>query len=416
MLSYEGQGKEDAAAVAFIVCVNNDAYFEECQYYINRLHIPEGYKTEILAVREADSMCAAYNLAMCSTAAKYKVYLHQDVFIRQENFLDEILRRFRENPEVGMIGMFGGNELPKSGMTFDKWNEGTVDVREPDMAYQLILNKDAADDVIVEAIDGSIIITQYDLKWREDLFTHFDFYDVSQAFEFRKGGYQILVPYQEQPWIIHDCGFCKLGKYNEDRELLVSEYAAFLKSDRETEFVYDREWDVLSRHLAACIRQMLEAGNWDEAKEAIQVYHQRNFKSTELEILSVMLEIHQAEGNRKPGFFDGLVSYADMYGKYLKVRFLLRRIELENKDVESRRLLDDIRRGELSCEAVLIFVVHSIVNKHRLLAILEDIYRASGQTAAYRKVCALAETWKEKGMPVVYGPERNCTREKEAGE
>lgn len=145
----------------------NDAGFEGCQYYINRLHILEGYKTVILAVREADLMCVIYNLAMRSTAAKYKVYLHQDVFIGQENFLNEILRRFRENPEVGMIGMFGGNELPKSGMIFDKWNEGIVDVREPDMAYYLIFNKDAPDDVIVEATDGSNIITQYDLKWRE---------------------------------------------------------------------------------------------------------------------------------------------------------------------------------------------------------------------------------------------------------
>ncbi len=415
MLPYEGQVNEDAAAVAFIVCVNDDAYFEECQYYINRLHIPEDYKTEILAVREADSMCAAYNLAMCSTAAKYKVYLHQDVFIRQENFLYEILRRFRENPEVGMIGMVGGNDMPKSGIVFDKWNEGKIDVREPDMAYQLLFNPEGKDDAIVEAIDRCMIITQYDLPWREDLFTHFDFYDVSQAFEFRKRGYQILVPYQEQPWIIHDCGFCKLGKYDEDRRLLVSEYAGFLLSDRETEFVYDREWDELSRQLAACIRQMLEAGKWKDAKEAIQVYHQRNFKSTELEILSVMLEIHQAEGDRKQGFFDGLCSYADMYEKYVKVRFLLRRIELENKDAESRRLLDDIRRGELSCEAVLIFLVHSIVNKHRLLAILEEIYKTSGQTAAYRKVHALAEAWKEKGIPITYGRKRNRTQEGEVG-
>lgn len=412
MLPYEGQINEDAAAVAFIVCVNNEAYFEECQYYINRLSVPEGYKTEILSIREADSMCAAYNLAMRSTAAKYKVYLHQDVFIRQENFLDEILRRFRENPEVGMIGMVGGNDMPKSGVVFDKWNEGKIDVREPDMAYQLLFNPEAKGDAIVEAIDGCMIITQYDLPWREDLFTHFDFYDVSQAFEFRKRGYQILVPYQEQPWIIHDCGFCKLGKYDEDRRLLVSEYARFLLSDRETEFVYDREWDELSRQLAACIQKMLEAGNWDEAKEAIQVYHQRNFKSTELEILSVMLEIRQAEGDRKPGFFDGLVSYADMYEKYLRVRFLLRRIELEIQDTESRRLLDEIRRGELSCEAVLIFLVHSIVNKHRLLAILEEIYKTSGQTTAYRKVHALAGIWKEKGIPIVFGSDRMHMRDR----
>ncbi len=388
--------------IAFIVCVNDDTYFDECQYYINRLHVPEGYVIDTLVIREADSMCAAYNLAMQSTDAKYKIYLHQDVLILQENFLDEVIVRFHKNPEVGMIGMFGGNDLPKSGMIFDKWNEGKVDVREPDMAYYLVLNKDTKEDVFVEAVDGSMMITQYDLPWREDLFTHFDFYDVSQAFEFRKNGYKILVPYQENPWMIHDCGFCKLGKYDQDRKMLVEEYPTFLVSDRETEFVYDSEWDMLSHQLALMVQDMLGSGNWAEAKEAIRTYHLRNFKSTELEILSIMLEIHQAEGERERGFFDGMHSYTQMYGKYAKVRFLLRRIELGKMDPESENLLKAIREGEISCEAVLVFIVHSIVNKQRMLAILEEIYKASGEMINYRKVQALADIWKDKGIPITY--------------
>lgn len=406
----------DEKKIAFIVCVNDDAYFEECQFYINRLSVPEGYATDILAIREADSMCAAYNLAMQSTDAKYKIYLHQDVFILQEDFLDEILGRFREHPEVGMIGMFGGNNLPKSGMIFDKWNEGKVDVREPDMAYHLILNKTAEADVIVEAVDGSIIITQYDLPWREDLFTHFDFYDVSQAFEFRRRGYKVLVPYQENPWMIHDCGFCKLGKYDKDRKVLVREYAEFLVSDRETEFVYDSEWDELSRQLALCIRQMLEAGNWDEANATLQMYHQRNFKSTELEILNVMLEIWQAEGERKQGFFDGMDTYAEMYRKYTKIRFLLRRIELDRLDAESGHLVEEIRGGEVSCEAILVFVVHSIVNKYKMFTKLEEIYRTSSDTESYRKVRSLRDMWKNRGIAITYESGTDRRQEKEVGE
>lgn len=386
--------------IAFIVCVNDDVYFQECQYYINRLHVPDGYEIDILEVREADSMCAAYNLAMQSTDAKYKIYLHQDTFIIYEQFLDEVLERFLKNPEVGMIGMVGGNEMPKSGVVFDKWNEGKVDTREPDMAYHLIFNEVQAKDAIVEAIDGFIMITQYDLPWREDLFTHFDFYDVSQAIEFRKAGHEVLVPYQKQPWALHDCGFCKLGKYDQDRKILVKEYAQFLLSDRETEFVYDSEWDELSHQLAVVVRSMLEAGNWTEASQAIQTYHMRNYKSTELEILSVMVEIHQAEGSRKQGFFDGIGSYADMYAKYVKVRFLLRRIELDRIDLESEQLLDEIRRGEMSCEAVIVFIIHSIVYKQRMFAVLEEIYRTVGNMENYQKVHALANTWKDKGIPI----------------
>ncbi len=38
----------------------------------------------------------------------------------------------------------------------------------------------------VRVIDGLIMVTQYDLPWREDLFLGWHFYDVSQCLEFLK--------------------------------------------------------------------------------------------------------------------------------------------------------------------------------------------------------------------------------------
>ena len=59
--------------ITFIICVNNELYYEECVYYINRLIIPKGYNIDIVAIHEADSMCAAYNAGMQSNNAKYKI-------------------------------------------------------------------------------------------------------------------------------------------------------------------------------------------------------------------------------------------------------------------------------------------------------------------------------------------------------
>ena len=95
--------------IAFIICVNNEIYFEECKYYIDQLLVPAGYEMDVLAIREADSMCAAYNLGMQSTDAKYKIYMHQDVFICKKDFLQQIIRRFHKYPQIGMIGMMGVN-------------------------------------------------------------------------------------------------------------------------------------------------------------------------------------------------------------------------------------------------------------------------------------------------------------------
>ena len=85
--------------------------------------------------------------------------------------------------------------------------------------------KEAKNGVIeVEAIDGLLMATQYDIPWREDLFDKWDFYDVSQSLEFIRHGYKVVVPYMEKPWCIHDDGFVNLVNYYGEREKLLREY------------------------------------------------------------------------------------------------------------------------------------------------------------------------------------------------
>ena len=60
--------------IAFIICSNNEQYYQECVKYIEDLIIPDGYSTDIVCVKEANSMAEGYNAAMQSSDAKYKVY------------------------------------------------------------------------------------------------------------------------------------------------------------------------------------------------------------------------------------------------------------------------------------------------------------------------------------------------------
>lgn len=73
--------------IAFIICTNNQLYFNECCYYINRLLLPEGFERDVIGIEDAPSMCAGYNAGMQSSDAKYKVYLHHDVFIKEPKFI-----------------------------------------------------------------------------------------------------------------------------------------------------------------------------------------------------------------------------------------------------------------------------------------------------------------------------------------
>lgn len=212
----------------FIICYNDIIFLEECLLYIDQLNIPEGYTTDIITVAEADSMTEGYQAGMEASNAKYKIYLHQDVFILNRSFLSDTLNIFLHNKNLGMLGMVGSKKMPKSGIMWDNKNRigalRSCSLATVDDFFDIPMTCGRGNWENVEAIDGLIMMTQYDIDWRKDLFHGWDFYDVSQSFEFRKAGYNIGVPYQEIPWVLHDCGFLNFSNYNHEREIFVKEY------------------------------------------------------------------------------------------------------------------------------------------------------------------------------------------------
>lgn len=96
--------------ICFIMCVNDKLYEEECIRYIQKLNVPEGYEVEQLSIWDAPSMAAGYNEGMRQSDAKYKVYLHQDVFVVYQNFIYEFLKNIFSGFEDrdGRNGWFTG--------------------------------------------------------------------------------------------------------------------------------------------------------------------------------------------------------------------------------------------------------------------------------------------------------------------
>ncbi|WP_051870807.1 glycosyltransferase [Geobacillus vulcani] len=216
--------------VAFIYCVNNRQMYEESVRYVRSLHVPEGYEIEIISIEGAKSITSGYNEAMKRTDAKYKVYLHQDVFIVNKNFIFDIIALFDENKQIGIIGTIGAKKIPTSGIwweaekkygkVFDS-HSGTLSI----LAFQDIEHKYET----VEAVDGLLMATQYDIRWREDIFDGWHFYDLSHCVEYLKKGYLIVVPKQSIPWCIHDCGIVNIRNgYERYRNLFLDEYSGFL--------------------------------------------------------------------------------------------------------------------------------------------------------------------------------------------
>ena len=210
--------------ICFVICTNNELYLEEAIHYVYGLCVPEGYEIEILSTADARSMTSGYNEIMNYTDAKYKIYIHQDVMIIDKDILFKLLEIF-EDESIGMIGVVGSPKLPDNGIMWNGDRIGAVYTSNVFCSDMKILGYANNDYEEVEAIDGLFMATQYDIPWREDLFKHWDFYDISQSFEFRKAGYKVVVPKIDKPWVIHDDGLSVLkNSYYEDRLLFLKEY------------------------------------------------------------------------------------------------------------------------------------------------------------------------------------------------
>ncbi|GBR76941.1 glycosyl transferase GTA-type super family [Candidatus Termititenax persephonae] len=196
--------------------------------------VPPDITVEYKAVRGASSMCAGYNQAMAESTAKYKVYLHQDAYIIYPYFIQR-LRRLFESRSVGMAGLIGARTLPDSCVWWESENAyGRVIESSPGFLRDVECGEQSADKYAeVLVIDGLLLATQYDIPWRADLFKGWHFYDIAQGLEFRRAGYQTVVPRQPCPQVVHDCGIVNSADYLQYRDVFKAEYGAEVARQRE---------------------------------------------------------------------------------------------------------------------------------------------------------------------------------------
>lgn len=212
----------DEKKICFIICANDDLFMDECMRYLYALEVPEGMETEMVEIRDAVSMAAGYNEGMAASSAKYKVYMHQDVFLVNRYFIHDIVRIFQSDTAIGMIGLVGNLDVPKEGVM---WTGRRVMLGPESIPWKEYRYRMEDGIWTVECADGLLLATQYDVPWREDLFDGWDFYDVSQSFEMRRRGYKVAVPVQNHEWFIHDDRMIlRLWDYDRYRKIFHREY------------------------------------------------------------------------------------------------------------------------------------------------------------------------------------------------
>jgi hypothetical protein len=221
----------DENKICFITCVNDEEWYSECLLYLRHLALPDGMQAEYIGIRGAESMAAGYNEAMRQSAAKYKVYLHQDTLIAKKDFITRLKNIFQDE-SIGIIGVIGCKNLPASGVWWDGMRTfgRVLHACEAESIVDSELKEPKGEYTPVEAVDGLIMVTQYDVPWREDLFGGWHFYDTSQCMEFKRRGWKAAVPNQSDGfWCIH----CPKEKplapeYKEYQKMFLREYGSEL--------------------------------------------------------------------------------------------------------------------------------------------------------------------------------------------
>lgn len=197
----------DEDQIAVILCANDALYTSECIAYLKRLLLPPGKTLEIIVVQDAPGMAAGYNMAMQSSRAKIKLYIHQDTFVIRRDMLCQLAQAFQEDEKLGMIGIFGSTDLQESAMWYQSaWENSRLNLYQ-DAVLNILKSVSTVTQGKLEearAIDGVFIATGADVWWREDLFDGWHYYDISQGYEFRKQGLKTAFINDDEIWVLHE--------------------------------------------------------------------------------------------------------------------------------------------------------------------------------------------------------------------
>lgn len=212
--------------ICFIIYVNDEKSYKECVFYIRHLDIPTEFNLEIIAIKDKLSISSGYNYAMKKSNAKYKVYIHQNTLIINKYFIYNILEIFKNN-DIGMIGVAGAKNISTSGIWWEVKSERVIKIFNNLSGEMKLLDTCNFSDSYekVEAISGIIMATQYDIRWRDDIFYENEFYDVAQSLEFYRKRYEVVIPSQKYPWCIYDSQKKVLRSVSEENRIkFLSEY------------------------------------------------------------------------------------------------------------------------------------------------------------------------------------------------
>lgn len=215
--------------IDFIICYDNEECVQKCISCIEMMKKPEGFEIGIIGATDVDDISYAYNTLMLQSDAKYKVYLQENVYIINENFIIDCLKEF-EDPNIGMIGVLG--EITQNGSQSGVWNVGRLLISN-ETRQTIVFEKNDEEGSLVDAINGLLMVTQYDLPWNTNDPLRAEYKDIQHSIGMIESGYDIKVPYQKEAWCLYEIGASKYERL----DVFTSDYGCrYYLPEKDKEF------------------------------------------------------------------------------------------------------------------------------------------------------------------------------------
>ena len=159
---------------------------------------------------------------------------------------------------------------------------------------------------------------------------------------------------------------------------------------------------------------MIDQGQWDEVSQAIGIYHQSQMKSSELEMLAIICEIEQTERrvSKRPSFLAQAGSCEAICRTYLSVRFLLHRMEFDRPEQDYQELIHAVESGNISVDAILILILHGVLDKEKVLGQLETWHMPDPMSAERLRSFHRRMKKENRGIPYSYSKRAKMELEK----
>ncbi len=187
--------------VAFILYGTDEWILEENLEYIRCLSVPDDVEIEIYKQDSRQGVPECLENGRVQSDAGYKVYLDQNAYIIDKDFIQKFLDVFRQNPQIGMLGTRGylWNQ-EKNEAEFEGCNLSHV---YADMSFVRELREGTSTGIRpVLALDRHLMITHVDTPWTGEE----NNFHITKSVELLHAGIETAVLVEDKPMVLFDNG------------------------------------------------------------------------------------------------------------------------------------------------------------------------------------------------------------------